>query len=130
MSEPDRSSDPLAELLASAIEAEQQTGHREETVPAAERHLVMRIVRVTLGAVIVCIGLSVMVLPGPGLIVTAAGLALMAPDTSRSPGRWLQAVRRRLPEGENGSVAAWVIVASTFTFLCSVGGSIWWTFIR
>ena len=129
MSEPDRSSDPLAELLASAVEAEQQTGHREETVPAAERHLVVRIVRVTVGAFIVCIGLSLIVLPGPGLIVIAAGLALMAPNIPFAR-RWLQVVRRRLPEGENGAVAAWVIVASTFTFLCSVGGSIWSTFIR
>jgi hypothetical protein len=117
------------ELLEAAIEAEQQTGHREETPAEAERHILLRIARVTLGVIVVCVGVSLLVLPGPGLVVIAAGLALMAPDVPFAR-RWLHAVRRRLPEDEDGSVAPWVIVLSTGGLLVSVGGSLWWTFLR
>ena len=127
--EPDEEDGPLSELLASAIEAERGTGRREETEAAAERHLVVRVVRVTAGVIIVCVGLSLLVLPGPGLLVTAAGLALMAPDVPFAR-RWLHAVRRRLPEGEDGTIESWVIVGSCLMFVASVGASIWWTFLR
>src|SRR3954470_543810 len=120
---------PLSGLLASAIEAEQETGHREPTEAAAERHLVVRVGRVTAGVIVVCVGLSLIVLPGPGLLVTAAGLALMAPDVPFAR-RWLHAVRRRLPEGEDGTTESWVIVGSCLMFVASVGASIWWTFLR
>jgi hypothetical protein len=117
------------ELLEAAIEAEQQTGRREETEAEAERHILLRIARVTLGVIVVGVGLSLLVLPGPGLVVIAAGLALMAPDVPFAR-RWLHAVRRRIPEDEDGSVAAWVIAVSTGCLLVSVGGSLWWTFLR
>jgi hypothetical protein len=119
----------LSELLASAIAAEQETGRREVTGAAAGRHLVVRVVRVAAGVVIVCFGLSLIVLPGPGLIVTAAGLALMASDVPFAR-RWLHAVRRRLPEGEDGTIESWVIVGSCLMFVASLGASIWWTFLR
>jgi hypothetical protein len=73
--------------------------------------------------------LSLIVLPGPGLIVTAAGLALMASDVGFAR-RWLHAVRRRLPEGEDGTIESWVIVSSFLMFVVSLGASMWWTFLR
>ena len=117
------------ELLEAAIEVEQETGLHEETRAQAERSLVFRSLRVGLGLVVFCVGITLLVLPGPGLIVMAAGLALMAQDVPFAR-RWLDRVRARIPEGEDGNPATWVIVGSACLFVVSVGGSLWWTFLR
>jgi len=117
------------ELLEAAIEVEQETGLHEETRAQAERSLVFRAVRVGFGLVVLCVGITLLVLPGPGLIVIAAGLALMAQDVPFAR-RWLDRVRARIPEGEDGNPARWVIVGSAGLFVVSVVGSLWWTFWR
>ncbi len=71
----------------------------------------LRVLRVTLGVIVVGVGISLLVLPGPGLIVIAGGLALMAQDVPFAR-RWLAKVRERIPEDEDGGVATWVIVLS------------------
>jgi hypothetical protein len=119
----------LDELLEAAVEAEIETGHREETVEQAERSLVLRVLRVSLGVIVVCVGISLLVLPGPGLIVIAGGLALMAQDVPFAR-RWLAKVRERIPEDEDGGVATWVIVLSVTALVLSISGSIWFTFFR
>jgi len=117
------------EILGSAVEAEIETGHREETREQAERHLLLRVARVTFGAIVVGVGISLIVLPGPGLIVIAAGLALMAQDVPFAR-RWLDKVRARIPEDEDGGIAAWVVVLSVAGLVLSVSASIWFTFLR
>jgi len=119
----------LDELLEAAVEAEIETGRREETVEQAERSLVLRVLRVTLGVVVVAVGLSLLVLPGPGLIVIAGGLALMAQDVPFAR-RWLAKVRDRIPEDEDGGVATWVVVLSVSALVVSIAASIWFTFLR
>jgi hypothetical protein len=119
----------LDELLAAAVEAEIETGAREETVAEAERSLVFRFLRVSLGVVVVCVGISLLVLPGPGLLVIAGGLALMARDVPFAR-RWLEKVRERIPEDEDGGIATWIIVVSVTALVASVAGSIWFTFFR
>jgi len=119
----------LDELLEAAVEAEIETGEREETVGEAERNLVLRVLRVTLGIVVVGVGISLLVLPGPGLIVIAGGLALMAQDVPFAR-RWLEKVRERIPEDEDGGIATWVIVLSVAALVASIAGSIWFTFLR
>jgi hypothetical protein len=117
------------ELEQAAIEAEFETGRREETVEEAKRHILVRIARVTSGVVVCGVGIALLVLPGPGLVVIAAGLALLAQDVPFAR-RLLQRVRDRLPEDEEGGVS------KTFIVVCSAGGvlfmgiSIWWTFFR
>jgi hypothetical protein len=74
----------LDEILEAAVEAEIETGRREETVEQAERSLVLRVLRVTLGVIVVGVGISLLVLPGPGLIVIAGWRSW--PRTCRSPG--------------------------------------------
>ena len=119
----------LDELLEAAVEAEIETGRREETVEQAERSLVLRVLRVTLGVVVVAVGLSLLVLPGPGLIVIAGGLALMAQDVPFAR-RWLAKVRERIPEDEDGGIATWVVVLSVSALVISIAGSIWFSFLR
>ena len=119
----------LEELYEAAIEAEIETGRREETEEEARRSLIRRVLRVGLGVLVVCVGITLLVLPGPGLIVIAGGLALLAEDVPFAR-RWLKLVRERIPEGEDGEVATWVIVVSVGFLVLSVGASIWWTFLR
>ena len=121
--EPDRARPPgprhrserrehLDELLEAAVEAEIETGQREETVAEAERSLVLRVLpRHPRASSSSCVGISLLVLPGPGLIVIAGGLALMAQDVPFAR-RWLDKVRERIPEDEDGGIATWVVVLS------------------
>lgn len=119
----------LHDLEQAAIEAELETGRREETIEEAKRSLTRRLARDVLGFVLCGVGLALLVLPGPGLVVLAAGLALLAQDVPFAR-RLLERVRERLPEGEDGEVS------KPFIVLCSAGGvvfmgaSIWWTFFR
>jgi Flp pilus assembly protein TadB len=127
--EHDRWHDELRQLEEAAIEAELETGRREESVEQAKRHLLVRAARITAGVVVCAVGVALLVLPGPGLVVLAAGLALLAQDV-RFARRLLERVRERLPEDESGQVS------KLFLVVCSVGGaffmgvSAWWTLIR
>jgi hypothetical protein len=121
--------DELRDLEQAAIETELETGRREETVEEAKHHILVRITRVSAGIIVCGVGIALLVLPGPGLVVLAAGLALLAQDVPFAR-RLLQRVRDRLPEDEDGGVS------KTFIVVCSAGGvlfmglSIWWTFLR
>jgi hypothetical protein len=119
----------LHDIEQAAIEAELETGRREETVEQAKRHILVRVVRVSVGVLVCGVGIALLVLPGPGLVVLAAGLALLAQDVPFAR-RLLHRVRERLPEGDDGEVSKLFIV------VCSAGGvffmavSIWWTLLR
>lgn len=121
--------DELHDLEAAAIEAELETGRREETIEQAKRHLVVRLARITAGLLVCGVGVALLVLPGPGLVVLAAGLALLAQDVPFAR-RLLDRVRERLPADDDGGVS------KTFLVLCCSGGvifmgaSVWWTFLR
>src|SRR4051812_22259501 len=59
--------EPFVERLRdAAIAAELATGKREETVGAAERHVLRRLARMALGSLLVVVGVVMLVLPGPG----------------------------------------------------------------
>ncbi len=120
--------DLIDELVDWAVEAEIETGH-ETTEEAAERGLIRRMLRVGAGAFLVVVGLFLLVLPGPGLVVIAAGLGLMARDVPFAR-RWLRIVRQRLPESEEGEVARWVIIGSVAVAVVSVGSSVAWLILH
>ncbi len=81
-------------LKEAAIEAEFETGHREETVAEAERHALIRVARIVAGFTLIVSGLAAIVLPGPGWLMVILGLSLL-------PYLWAQRVirliRRRIP---------------------------------
>lgn len=112
-----------------AIEAELETGRREETVEQAKRHLLLRVLRVSAGTIVLLLGLAMLALPGPGLVTIAAGLALLAQDVPFAR-RLLARVRERLPEGEDGNVSPLFIGGSIAVAVIAMGASIWWTFLR
>lgn len=119
----------LEALREAAIEVELETGRREETVEEAKRSLLRRLVTLVAGTFVLCLGLALFVLPGPGLVVTAAGLAILSTEVPFAA-RLLHKVRERLPEDADGNLNPWLLYGSLAVMVVSVGGSIWWYFIR
>ena len=119
---------PFEDILAWSIEAERETGH-ETTEAEAERGLIRRVLVLVAGFTLVIAGCFLIVLPGPGLVTIAAGLALLSRDVPFAR-RWLAVVRRRIPESEDGEVAGWVILASASLFVASILGSLGWVLVH
>lgn len=97
-------------LSAAAIEAEYETGHREETPEDARRGVVMRLVRMVAGFTIIGVGLAGLVLPGPGWALIIFGLMLL-------PFAWAERtvllIRRKVPgvpEEGNLPLSTWIIM--------------------
>ncbi len=116
-------------LREAAIEAEFETGRREETVEAARASIHVRLARMTAGSLLLAAGVFMLVLPGPGWLAIAGGLAILAKDVAWAE-RALERVRKRLPADEDGSVSTPVIVLSVMVGVLAVAGSIWWYLIR
>lgn len=116
-------------LREAAIEAEFETGRREETVEEARASIHVRLARMSLGSVLLLAGVAMLALPGPGWLTIAAGLAVLAKDVAWAE-RALDRVRRRLPADEDGSVSTPVVVLSVLVAVAAFGVSIWWYFLR
>ena len=112
-----------------AIEAEFETGRREESIAEAKRHILIRIGRVFLGTVVVITGLLMLPLPGPGMLTIAAGLALLASDVPFAR-NLLESVRKRLPADADGKVSKPVVIGGLIVSVVTVASSLWWTFFR
>lgn len=113
-------------LVEDLIETELATGRREETVEQAERHIVVRVIRVGLGVIVLIIGLVLLAAPGPGFLVIAIGLGLLAQDVPFAR-NLLERVRRRLPQDENGKLPRSTIVMMVVVSVGAVAISIWFT---
>ena len=112
-----------------AIEAEFETGYREETREEARRGVVARLLRMTSGSLVTIIGVIMMPLPGPGLLVVAVGLGILSRDVAWAD-RLLQIVRKRLPSDSDGRLPRSSIVTMTVMALAGIAFSIWVTFLR
>jgi hypothetical protein len=114
---------------AAALAAEMETGRREETVEEARRSLVKRVARICAGLVVTGMGVLMLVLPGPGMLVVAAGLVILAQDVPFAA-RLLEKVRKRLPADADGKIPKHMIVSAVGVSLVAVAGSLWWTLLR
>ncbi|MCB1268315.1 MAG: PGPGW domain-containing protein [Microthrixaceae bacterium] len=100
-----------AELITAAVyEAERETGVHEETEAEVRHSLALRMTRMIGGFVLIGIGASLIVLPGPGWLVILIGLSLL-------PFAWAErtilAIRRRVPGvPEDGTIPprTWVVI--------------------
>jgi len=120
-------SDKLAEA---AIAAEFETGEREETVAEAKAHIAVRIARMTLGTVVIILGVAMLVLPGPGILAIAGGLFILAKDVAWAD-RLLQHLRKRVPGiPDDGKIPRSQIVTMAVMALGAIAISIWWFAIR
>ncbi|MEM9520601.1 MAG: PGPGW domain-containing protein [Actinomycetota bacterium] len=116
-------------LRDAAIQAEYETGAREETEAEARSHIVVRIARMTIGSIVCLAGVAMLVLPGPGLVVIAAGLAILARDVAWAD-RLVGHVRDRIPADEQGNIPRSTIVTMIVAGIAGVLLSVWWIAFR
>lgn len=116
-------------LRDAAIEAEFETGRREDTVEEARAAIHIRLARMSVGFLLLIGGVLLIPLPGPGWLTVAAGLAILAKDVAWAE-RLLERVRRRLPTDEDGSVSMPVVVGSILLAAATISASVWWYLIR
>ncbi len=103
---------------AAAIAAELETGEREPTGRTAWRQSIYRMVRMSIGLGVVILGIIMMPLPGPGMLVVAVGLAILARDVAWAD-RLLHEVRERLPSDADGRLPRATII--TMIVLAAAG---------
>ena len=125
----DRVEQRFERLEAAAIEAELETGRREETVEEAKRHILWRIGRVTLGTIVLVAGLLMLALPGPGWLTILAGLVLLSEDVPFAR-RLVGKVRARLPQDEDGRLPTGAVVSMVAVAVVVMAGSLWFTVLR
>lgn len=118
--------DRIHRIADAAVEAELETGRREETVAKAKAHILVRIARMVLGFAVVIVGLLLLPLPGPGWLVIAAGFVVLAQDFVWAE-RTLARIRRRLPQDADGRVTkkTWVVIGASTTL--TLTASVLWT---
>ncbi|MEM8905186.1 MAG: PGPGW domain-containing protein [Actinomycetota bacterium] len=119
----------LDEIVEAAIEAEFETGVREDTVEEAKAHILIRLIRMTFGFLVLLAGIAMLALPGPGLVTIGAGLLILSRDVAWAD-RLLQRIRHRLPQDADGSVPRSAKVTIALSALGAFAISTWWFFIR
>lgn len=113
-----------------AIQAEFETGEREETVEEAKTNAMVRVGRMTLGFVVVIIGIIALPLPGPGWLIIAGGLTILSKDVAWAD-RLLRYIRKRVPGiPEDGKIPRSSMITMAVVTLAAVAASMWWTFGR
>jgi len=127
--EPEHEPQRWDRLREAAIEAEFETGRREDSVEEARAAIHIRLARMTVGSLLLFAGVLMLALPGPGWLAIAGGLAILAKDVAWAE-RALERVRKRLPADEDGSVSTPVIVMSVLVAIGAVSLSIWWYLFR
>ncbi len=112
-------------LLDAALAAEYETGERESTEHEARSHVLVRVARMTLGALVVVVGIIMMPLPGPGGLVVAAGLVILARDVAWAD-RLLRYFRRKMPGvPEDGRIPRSTIITMVVLGLAGVMAGLW-----
>jgi len=97
-------------LLDAAIEAERETGVREETDEDVRRGLHVRVLRIVAGFTVMALGVVALPLPGPGWLIIIVGLNLLPFAWAE---RTIRLIRRKVPGvPEEGSVPVhtWLIM--------------------
>lgn len=116
-------------LRDAAIQAEYETGIHESTERAAKAHVLVRVVRMSIGAAVTVAGIVMMPLPGPGLPIVAIGLAVLARDVAWAD-RLLLHVTDRIPKDADGGISQPALVTMVFSAGAGIAFSTWWFFVR
>lgn len=129
--EPEHDDESLFERLEeAAIQAEFETGEREETVEEARVGVIVRAARMTFGSLVTLVGIIALPLPGPGWLIIAGGLTILAKDVAWAD-RLLRIIRRRVPGiPEDGKIPRSSMATIAVMTAAAVAGSIWWSFAR
>jgi hypothetical protein len=95
-----------------AIEAEFETGLREESRAEAKRNVLFRLLTIIAGFTIIGLGIAALPLPGPGWLIIIVGLQMLPFEWSR---RTIRLIRRRIPGvPEEGGIPArtWAVMGA------------------
>ncbi|MEM7096605.1 MAG: PGPGW domain-containing protein [Actinomycetota bacterium] len=114
-------------VVEAAVEAEFETGYREETAEEAKDNIILRLGRICLGFIIVILGIIAIPLPGPGWLIVIAGLSILARDFPWAA-RAILFIRRRIPGvPEDGDIPlrTWLIMGAIV--IAATAASIWYT---
>lgn len=115
------------ELEHAAIEAEFATGDKETTEAAAKAHVAIRVARMTGGFLLTILGIVLLPLPGPGGLIIAAGLAVLAQDIAWAD-RALRYVRKKTPGiPEDGKIPRATLLRMLLISAAFIAVSLWWT---
>ena len=114
-------------LLDAALAAEYDTGTRESTEAEARSHVLVRVGRMAVGTIVVIIGIIMMPLPGPGALVVAGGLVILARDVAWAD-RLLRYFRHKMPGvPADGKIPRSSLITMAVLGLAGVLASLWFT---
>jgi len=114
------------EDLAEAAVAVEMADDPTESPAEAKAHVLVRAVRMTVGFVVLLLGLAMMVLPGPGFLAVAGGLFILAPDIAWAD-RLLQHMRKRIPGiPEDGKIPRGQMATMAVMGLGAAAASVWY----
>ncbi len=123
-------SDFTDRIADAAIQAEFDTGEREDTIEEARANALVRVARMTFGFLVVIIGIIALPLPGPGWLIIAAGLTILSKDVAWAD-RLLRYIRKRVPGvPEDGKIPRSTLVTMFLITGAAVAVSLWWNFGR
>jgi len=111
------------------LATELEVGRHEETREEAKRNVVLRAVRIGIGIAVCLAGVFLIVFPGPGMVVLAAGLAILSRDVPFAR-RLLVNVRARIPENERGEISRPILIGGLLLSTVTVSFSLWWWLLR
>jgi uncharacterized protein (TIGR02611 family) len=113
-------------LERAAIQAEYETGVHEATEQAARVHVLVRLARMTLGFVVLALGVVMIPLPGPGWLAVAGGLAILSKDVAWAD-RLLRYVRRRIPGvPADGRIPRATVLTGVVLGAAGIAAGLWW----
>ncbi|KAA0235844.1 MAG: hypothetical protein JJLCMIEE_02996 [Acidimicrobiales bacterium] len=120
----------LQQARDAAIDAEFDTGVREDSVEQARTHVLIRLGRMSLAVMLMITGVVLLVLPGPGWLVLAIGFGILAKDVAWAE-RTVRYIRRKAPGiPEDGRLPASAIVTMVLLALAGVSFSVWYFGLR
>jgi len=125
----ERFDEALERLEEVLIETELEVDAREETREEVRRNLIVRALRIAAGSIVCLVGLFLIPLPGPGMFVLAAGLAILSRDVPFAR-RLLANVRARIPENERGEISRPILIGGLIVSIATVSFSLWWWLLR
>lgn len=115
----------IDDLHEAAVLAELTTDGHNESIEAAQAHIFVRMARMTLGFVVLLIGIVAIPLPGPGWLIVAAGLTILAKDVAWAD-RALRYIRRKVPGvPEDGKIPPSTMLLGAAATAAAIGLSIW-----
>lgn len=119
-----------AQLREAAIQAEYATGRHEDTEDEARRGVIRRVATIIVGSVVLLGGLAMMPLPGPGIPIVIAGLAILAQELPWAE-RLLESLKKRARIDELKKQPKWVqAVTWTLSGLAMAASLVYFTVIR